>query len=224
MCVYVCVCVCVRAYIPSLLARCGVVQCGMITHPSPPSSTHPTTHTTHTHAQVLKKPLELRDLRDLDETTYNSLKWFLTATEEEIDLMEQTFVASYDEFGEVKEVELCPGGADRVVTMENREEFVRLATRSRITRGRTEQMDAFLKGFDEILPLEHMQVFDERELDILLQGLAEFDVADWKANTLYRNYTKDSKQIKWFWQLVESLTDESRARLLQFVTGYVAMI
>jgi hypothetical protein len=72
--------------------------------------------------------------------------------------MEQTFVASYDEFGEVKEVDLCPGGSDKVVTVENREEFVRLACRSRMTRGREEQMECFLRGFDEILPLEQMQV------------------------------------------------------------------
>lgn len=62
-------------------------------------------------------------------------------------------------------------------------------------------------------------MFDERELDILLQGIAEFDMDDWKKNTIYRNYRPDSKQIKWFWELVDSLSDEKRARLLQFVTG-----
>jgi atrophin-1 interacting protein 5 (WW domain-containing E3 ubiquitin protein ligase 1) len=63
------------------------------------------------------------------------------------------------------------------------------------------------------------QVFDEREVDILLQGLSEFDMDDWKKNTLYRTYSADSKQIVWFWELVDSLSDEKRARLLQFVTG-----
>lgn len=107
---------------------------------------------------MLKKPLSMHDLRDFDEVTYNSLKWFLTATAEELEGMEQTFETSYDEFGEVKEVELVPGGASKLVTMENREEFVQLACRSRITKGREEQMAAFLSGFDEVLPLEHLQV------------------------------------------------------------------
>ena len=73
--------------------------------------------------QVLDKPLELRDLQDMDELTYNSLKWFLSAEEEEIDGMEQYFVMSYDEFGEVKELELCEGGADKLVTIENRKDW-----------------------------------------------------------------------------------------------------
>jgi atrophin-1 interacting protein 5 (WW domain-containing E3 ubiquitin protein ligase 1) len=54
---------------------------------------------------------------------------------------------------------------------------------------------------------------------MLLIGLAEFDVADWEKNTIYRTYNKSSKQIQWFWQFVHSISNERRARLLQFVTG-----
>jgi hypothetical protein len=48
----------------------------------------------------------------------------------------------------------------------NKAEFVRLASRFRLTRGTEEQMIAFKTGFTEILDLNALTVFDERELDV----------------------------------------------------------
>jgi hypothetical protein len=31
--------------------------------------------------------------------------------------------------------------------------------------------------------------------------MQEIDVDDWQRNTIYRHYTKSSKQIQWFWQV-----------------------
>ena len=56
-------------------------------------------------------------------------------------------------------------------------------------------------------------------LQMLLVGLTEFNVDEWEASTVYRNYTKKDKQIKWFWEVLRSWDNEKRARLLQFVTG-----
>lgn len=42
---------------------------------------------------------------------------------------------------------------------------------------------------------------------------------DWEKNTIYRSYTRNSKQITWFWEIVREISNEKRARLLQFVTG-----
>ena len=49
--------------------------------------------------------------------------------------------------------------------------------------------------------------------------MQEYDIDDWQRNTVYRNYTKTSKQVLWFWQAVKSYDNEKRTRLLQFVTG-----
>ena len=49
--------------------------------------------------------------------------------------------------------------------------------------------------------------------------MQEYDIDDWQRNTVYRNYTKNSKQVLWFWQAVKSYDNEKRSRLLQFVTG-----
>ena len=70
-----------------------------------------------------------------------------------------------------------------------------------MSRGIEEQTKSFLDGFNEVVPLEWLQYFDERELELLLCGMQEIDVDDWQRNAIYRHYTKNSKQVQWFWQV-----------------------
>ena len=76
-----------------------------------------------------------------------------------------------------------------------------------------------MTGFREIVPLELISIFNEHELELLISGLPDIDVEDWKANTNYQNYTATSPQVQWFWRAVRSFDKEERAKLLQFVTG-----
>ena len=56
--------------------------------------------------------------------------------------------------------------------------------------------------------------------ELLLSGLPDIDVDDWKANTEYAGgYTATSPQALWFWRAVRSFLPEERAKLLQFCTG-----
>lgn len=36
---------------------------------------------------------------------------------------------------------------------------------------------------------------------VMLCGMQEVDLQDWQRNTVYRHYTRNSKQIIWFWQV-----------------------
>lgn len=74
-------------------------------------------------------------------------------------------------------------------------------------------------GFHEIISPDLISIFTEQELELLISGLPEIDVDDWKVNTEYHNYSASSPQIQWFWRAVRSFDKEERAKLLQFVTG-----
>lgn len=74
-------------------------------------------------------------------------------------------------------------------------------TEWRMTRGIKDQTQAFLEGFNEVVPLEWLKYFDERELELMLCGMQEIDIEDWQRNTIYRHYTRNSKQVLWFWQV-----------------------
>jgi E3 ubiquitin-protein ligase HUWE1 len=64
-----------------------------------------------------------------------------------------------------------------------------------------------------------VSIFTEQELELLISGLPDIDVDDWKSNTEYTGYTGSSPQIMWFWRAVRSFDKEERAKLLQFATG-----
>ncbi|KAG1702350.1 E3 ubiquitin-protein ligase Su(dx) [Nymphon striatum] len=169
--------------------------------------------------RMLSKKLIMKDIETIDPEFYNSLVWIKDNDLEECGDLELFFVHDFEILGEITSHELKPGGADIKVDEENKEEYIRLMIDWRFSRGQEKQTKSFLDGFNEVLPLQWLHYFDERELELMLCGMQEIDADDWQKNTIYRHYTKASKQVIWFWQFVREIDNEQRARLLQFVTG-----
>ncbi|XP_058499152.1 itchy E3 ubiquitin protein ligase b [Solea solea] len=168
--------------------------------------------------RILNKPLALKDLESIDPEFYNSLIWIKDNDIEECGL-EMFFSVDKEILGEITTHELKEGGGDIQVTEENKEEYIRLVAEWRLSRGVEEQTQAFFEGFNEVLPQQYLQYFDAKELEVMLCGMQEIDLADWQRNTIYRHYARSSKQIVWFWQFIKEMDNEKRMRLLQFVTG-----
>jgi len=82
------------------------------------------------------------------------------------DVIENTFSAEDDRFGETITVDLKPGGRDVPVTNDNKAEYVQLLVEWRVQRRVEDQFKAFLSGFNELIPQELINVFDERELEV----------------------------------------------------------
>ncbi|KAK7980336.1 hypothetical protein PG989_012793 [Apiospora arundinis] len=167
--------------------------------------------------RILSKPVSVKDMESFDPEYYKSLVWML---ENDItDIITESFAVEDDEFG-VKTVEdLIKNGRDIPVTEENKNDYVRLVVEHKLLKSVKDQMEHFLKGFHEIIPAELIAIFNEQELELLISGLPDIDVDDWKSNTEYHNYTPSSQQIQWFWRAVRSFDKEELAKLLQFVTG-----
>ena len=91
-------------------------------------------------------------------------------------MIDETFTTTEERFGEMVTVELKAGGADVVVTEENKKEYVNCVVEYRISRRVKEQFDAFMSGFSELIPQDLITVFDERELELLIGGMSEIDV------------------------------------------------
>uniref|UniRef100_A0A8C6Q384 E3 ubiquitin-protein ligase n=1 Tax=Nothobranchius furzeri TaxID=105023 RepID=A0A8C6Q384_NOTFU len=168
--------------------------------------------------RMLNKPLTLNDLESIDPEFYNSLMWIKDNNIEECGL-EMFFSVDKEILGEITTHELKPGGGDIQVTEENKEEYIKLVAEWRLSRGVEEQTQAFFEGFNEVLPQQYLQYFDAKELEVMLCGMQEIDLGDWQRHAIYRHYTRTSKQIVWFWQLMKEMDNEKRMRLLQFVTG-----
>ncbi|XP_025424061.1 E3 ubiquitin-protein ligase Su(dx) isoform X2 [Sipha flava] len=168
--------------------------------------------------RMLNKKLTMKDIESIDPEFYNSLVWVRDNNLEESDI-EMFFGVDFEVLGQVVHHELIENGDKVQVTDANKDEYIRLMTEWRMTRGIEEQTQALLDGFNEVVALEWLKYFDERELELMLCGMQEIDVEDWQQHTIYRHYNRTSKQINWFWQFVKQADNEKRARLLQFVTG-----
>ncbi|KAL1926541.1 hypothetical protein VTP01DRAFT_5662 [Rhizomucor pusillus] len=166
---------------------------------------------------ILNKKVTVDDMESVDADFHRSLKWMLD--NDITDVLELTFSTDDDRFGEVVTVDLKPGGRDIEVTEENKKEYVNLITEWRIHKRVEEQFKAFKEGFNQLIPQDLINVFDERELELLIGGIAEIDVDDWKKHTDYRGYTEQDEVIQWFWKIVKAWDAEKKSRLLQFTTG-----
>ena len=81
-------------------------------------------------------------------------------------------------------------------------DFYSLVTEWRISKRVEEQFNAFITGFNELIPPDLVNVFDERELELLIGGIADIDVDDWKKHTDYRGYTETDEVIVNFWKVL----------------------
>eukprot|EP00041_Stephanoeca_diplocostata_P025554 m.671357 g.671357 ORF g.671357 m.671357 type:complete len:803 (-) comp22771_c0_seq3:541-2949(-) len=168
---------------------------------------------------ILDKGVTVEDMAVVDPEYYKSMMYVL---ENDPSLLGFTFSVDEQAFGTVSSVDLKPGGADIDVTNENKEEYVRLVCERRMVGCCREQLENFVIGFRDVVPKTLLQKykFDEKDLELLIGGIADINLRDWQRNTTYAaGYTAYSPTVQWFWEAVLSFSPANRARLLQFVTG-----
>lgn len=173
---------------------------------------------------ILGVKVTYHDIEAIDPAYYKNLKWML---ENDIsDVLDLTFSVDADEEklilyekAEVTDCELIPGGRNIRVTEENKHEYVDRVAEHRLTTAIRPQINAFLEGFNELIPRELISIFNDKELELLISGLPDIDLDDLKANTEYSGYSIASPVIQWFWEIVQGFSKEDKARFLQFVTG-----
>uniref|UniRef100_A0A669E1R4 E3 ubiquitin-protein ligase n=1 Tax=Oreochromis niloticus TaxID=8128 RepID=A0A669E1R4_ORENI len=166
---------------------------------------------------MLGKPITLQDMESVDSEYFNSLKWILENDPTDLDMR---FTIDEELFGQTHQHDLKPDGSEIVVTNENKDEYIHLVIQWRFVNRIQKQMTAFKEGFFELVPQDLIKIFDENELELLMCGLGDVDVNDWRANTKYKNgYCSNHMVIQWFWKAVLLMDAEKRIRLLQFVTG-----
>ena len=104
------------------------------------------------------------------------ISWARLSENDITDVIDETFTTTEERFGEMVTVELKPGGADILVTEENKKEYVNAIIEYCISKHVKEQFDPFMSGFSELIPQELINVFNEYELELLISGMSEIDV------------------------------------------------
>ncbi|KAG8814257.1 hypothetical protein FRC18_002035 [Serendipita sp. 400] len=129
---------------------------------------------------ILNKKVTLSDLESVDAELFRGMNWML---ENDItDVIDETFTTVEDRFGEHVVIELRPGGADVPVTEENKKDYVDAVIEYRVHKRVKEQFDAFMSGFNELIPQDLITVFDERELEsFAAQAFVDFMIQEFTA-------------------------------------------
>ena len=173
---------------------------------------------------VLGVPLSFSDLEFVDAEAFLNYAWLRDNGGAEDLCLDFTIFADGDDEGAPKTpVELVPNGGDVPVTDDNKAEFLALVLKYKVLDAVAPQLAAFLQGFDDILPRTYLSVFDYQELQLLLGGVDEIDVDDWRRHTRYLGAFAELREkhpvVKFFWDCVDAFDNEQRARLCQFSTG-----
>ncbi|XP_045600772.2 ubiquitin-protein ligase E3C [Procambarus clarkii] len=117
--------------------------------------------------------------------------------------------------------ELIPNGSNVAVTNENRIEYIYRMADYKLNKQIAKQSQAFKKGVADVVPLEWLQMFDWRELQMLISGASvPIDIVDLMDNTRYGGtYNAEHPTIQIFWQVLRGFDETQKRQLLKFVTS-----
>ncbi|RHY33978.1 hypothetical protein DYB32_001254 [Aphanomyces invadans] len=167
---------------------------------------------------ILGVPISFHDIQYLDPQKYSGLQWL--DENDNVECLDLTFSCTeLCQGNKTVEVDLKPNGRNIPVTDENKAEYLALTLRYLMLDRCSAQLHHLLTGLFEIIPQEMLMVFDYQELELVLCGVPDIDVADWRANSVCSPDLVHSPVLEWFWDVVAAMSSEDKARLLQFATG-----
>lgn len=171
--------------------------------------------------QLLGITLEFDDLKYYDDQIWKSIKYIKNNTiTSDLGLTFSHSIECMENGTKIfKSIELKPGGDDIAVTDENKEEYIGLVF-DYYLKSTEKQMKAIIDGVNMFVPIEMLKEFDPEEVQILIGGISKVDIDDMKSNTEYQGgYSPSHTVIIWFWEIIESMSQEDLRLLLQFITG-----
>ncbi|KAJ6648241.1 Ubiquitin-protein ligase E3A [Pseudolycoriella hygida] len=163
------------------------------------------------------------DLEDFNPAFSNSLKSMLNYQESDMEeVFTQTFQIMYkDVFGNTMTHDLKPNGSEIFVNQDNKQEFVDLYTDYLLNVSVAKQFKAFKRGFQMVTDESPLHLlFRPEEVEVLVCGSKKFDFDELEKATEYEGgYTKESRIIKQFWEIIHALPMDLKRKLLEFTTG-----
>lgn len=130
------------------------------------------------------------------------------------------FTTNIDEYGSCKTILLKENGDEIDVTNENKIEYATLYVNYYLRKSIIDQVTAFCKGFNYLIPHDEIKIFSPDELDLIICVILEIDVNDMKENTSYvEPYSENHPVVLLFFSAISKWDPENLAKFLLFLTG-----
>uniref|UniRef100_K3X672 B30.2/SPRY domain-containing protein n=1 Tax=Globisporangium ultimum (strain ATCC 200006 / CBS 805.95 / DAOM BR144) TaxID=431595 RepID=K3X672_GLOUD len=138
----------------------------------------------------------------------------LQGLEEQLEAMDLTFTVFLSD-GQI--MELCNGGAEKVVTLDNLEAYLTTVIRARMDESK-DVLNIIKQGLNSILPVAALSLYTWKELERHTCGVAEVDVNLLKQNTEYdEDVSAQDEFVQRFWRVLASVEEEDKRSFLRFV-------
>ncbi|XP_037945574.1 ubiquitin-protein ligase E3C [Teleopsis dalmanni] len=164
--------------------------------------------------------VDIHQLASLDPELYKNLL-YLKDYEGDVSELNLDFTVTTSSFGQTQLVELKPNGQSISVTDSNRIEYLQLMADFKLNKQIQRHCSSFRKGLSNVLPVEWLYMFSNKELQILISGAEiPIDLEDLKKHCKYGGeYSSEHPSIVVFWSVLEKFNDLQRRQLLKFVTS-----
>ncbi|EFJ08655.1 hypothetical protein SELMODRAFT_447965 [Selaginella moellendorffii] len=171
--------------------------------------------------KLLGKPLALDDLGQVKPDLAKGLEHLLRFTGDVEETYSRTFqISEIDMFGRTATVNLKEGGENIDLNLQNRDEYVKLCVEYYLGKSIARQFECFSQGFRRLCKGRVLDLFQPVELEQLICGSPGLDFEALEKVAMYDDgYTKESRIIREFWEVVHSFTEEQKRKLLFFTTG-----
>ena len=118
-------------------------------------------------------------------------------------------------------VELCAGGSDKAVTLDNVGEYVQRVVDVSLGEGVRAQLDAFTKGFSGVVGADKLRAFSPDEIDTLFNGSQDKWEVEAVAEALKpdHGFTRSSAAFTSLVEIICAFDTPTRRQFLKFVTG-----
>jgi len=117
-----------------------------------------------------------------------------------------------------RSVELKPNGAATPVTFATRCEYAESVLKYRLHEF-DKQVAAVRTGLGMIVPLRLLALFSAKEAERLVCGSPELDLKLLREATEYSGVSENDQHVKYFWQALESFTNEECSMFVKFTWG-----
>eukprot|EP00045_Choanoeca_perplexa_P014234 m.166265 g.166265 ORF g.166265 m.166265 type:complete len:896 (+) comp16618_c0_seq3:124-2811(+) len=167
---------------------------------------------------ILSENLGLDDLAGQDPVLARNLQMLLDM--EHVEELEMYFEADTVVQGKHVSHELVPNGGEKLVTDENKEEYINAVLSWRYSNGVMLLVEKLSEGITGFIAMSDIQALSSEAFKLLLCGQSVVNVAEWMRTTIYiEGYTKDSPQVQWLWSYIEKADEKQRSDVLMFTTG-----
>eukprot|EP00435_Cladocopium_sp_Y103_P039517 s1624_g10.t1 len=187
--------------------------------------------------------LTLADLQDVNPKVWMSMQQMLAwqptnpadANQEFEDTFCLSFSASYDYFGEHRDVDLKPGGADIPVTFDTRQEYVDLYCQWLLETSTERHFKLLAQGFEKVVDSALWSFLTAEEAHLIICCEPTLEASELRILAHYEGYDKDDPYIQdptgildatlcfgrcnEFWKILESFDIDHLKKFLSFTTG-----